>query len=42
MAVSDRDKVASEVYRALRPGGTAFATIWETFGWLYVVHATQR
>jgi ubiquinone/menaquinone biosynthesis C-methylase UbiE len=34
MAVSDRDKVASEMYCTLRPGGTAFATIWETFGWL--------
>ena len=42
MAVSDRDKVASEMYRTLRPSGTAFATIWETFGWLYVVHAAQR
>jgi ubiquinone/menaquinone biosynthesis C-methylase UbiE len=42
MAVSDPDEVASEIYRTLRPGGTAFATIWETFGWLYVVHVAQR
>src|SRR5271154_6310665 len=42
MAVSDPDKVASEMYRTLKPGRTAFATIWETFGWLYVVHAAQK
>ena len=42
MAVSDPDKVTSEMYRTLKPGGTAFATIWETFGWLYVVHAARK
>ena len=42
MAVSDPDKVASEMYRTLKPGGIAFVTIWETFGWLYVVHAAKK
>lgn len=42
MAVSDPDKVASEMCRTLKPGGIAFATIWETFGWLYVMHAAQK
>jgi ubiquinone/menaquinone biosynthesis C-methylase UbiE len=42
MVVSDPDKVASEMYRTLKPGGTAFETIWETFGWPYVVHAAQK
>ena len=42
MAVNDPDKVASEIYRTLKPGGTTFATIWETFGWLPVAHAAQK
>jgi len=42
MVVSNLDNVASKMYRTLKPGGIAFATIWETFGWLYVVHAAQK
>jgi hypothetical protein len=42
MAVSELDKVASEMYRTLKPGSTAFATLWETFGCLCVVNTVQR
>ena len=42
MAVSDLDKVASEMYRIPKPGGIAFATIWKAFGWLPMIQAIWK
>jgi ubiquinone/menaquinone biosynthesis C-methylase UbiE len=42
MAVSDPDKVASEMYRIPKPGGIAFATIWKAFGWLPMMQAIWK
>ena len=35
-------KGAKELYRTLKPGGTAALTAWQYFGWLPVLHEIQK
>ncbi|KAI4148945.1 MAG: hypothetical protein L6R39_002643 [Caloplaca ligustica] len=38
----DPNKGAKELYRTLKPGGTACLTAWQYFGWLPVLHKIQK
>ena len=38
----DTEKGAQEIYRTLKPGGTAIATSWNPPGYLPVIHAAQK
>lgn len=38
----DPNKGAKELYRTLKPGGTAALTAWEYFGWLPVMREIQK
>lgn len=38
----DPSKGAKELYRTLKPGGTACLTAWQYFGWLPVLHEIQK
>jgi ubiquinone/menaquinone biosynthesis C-methylase UbiE len=42
MFFPDGAKGASEIYRTLKPGGTAFVTTWKSAGHLAVVHEAQK
>jgi hypothetical protein len=42
MAVSDPNKVASDIFHKLKPSGSTLATIRETFEWLPVGKAVQK
>lgn len=39
---ADGQKGAREIYRTLRPGGTAIVTSWAELGYVPVIHAAQR
>ena len=39
---SDMSKGAGEIYRTLKPGGTAVVTQWRSVGWLPLLHEVQK
>ncbi len=42
MAIQEPEKVAKEIYRTLKPGGTAVFTTWKTLGYMVIFHDAQK
>jgi len=42
MAIPNPEKAAKQIYRTLRPGGTAVLTTWKELGYMVIFHDAQK